>query len=279
MTSMLSRSLPFLAALLLAACDRTASLETSATPEATSFSSPAGTVSFSPSRPDVLPLYRCPHVAAIPPDAAPLDPEAAPWTAAPVVDRFFLCDATTPAERPTTARMVWDDQAIHVLFVCDDPHVWSRFTEDQQPLFKEEVVEVFLNPAGEGREYFEFEVSPLNKRFAAVIRNNGEIPPRFSPGRRLDPAGMTTRVHVDGTVNDSSDTDRRWTVYVCIPFEYLDQPTPQPGDVWRANLYRIDRDDPRDAPDEFSCWSPTHNPTPNFHISRYFGGLEFTGSD
>lgn len=171
--------------------------------------------------------------------------------------------------------MVWDDKALHILFVCDDAHVFSTFTEDQKPLFKEEVVEVFLDPKGEGTEYFEFEVSPQGKRFAAEIRNNGEVPPRFRPIRKLDPTGMTARVAVDGTVNNSADADRRWTAAITIPFAYLDRPAPKPGEVWRGNLYRIDLNDPTGDPDEYSCWSPTHSPVPNFHISRYFGKIEF----
>ena len=39
--------------------------------------------------------------------------------------------------------------------------------------------------------------------------------------------------------------------------------------VWRANFYRIDRDDP----DEFSAWSPTFADPPDFHVPNRFGYL------
>jgi hypothetical protein len=84
---------------------------------------------------------------------------------------------------------------------------------------------------------------------------------------------MTYAVRVDGSVQNSTDRDQRWTVEVRIPFSDLKVPTPQPGDVWRGSFYRFNRD--RDGDPEPLSWSPTM--LPGFHQPARFGYLRFSG--
>jgi hypothetical protein len=74
-------------------------------------------------------------------------------------------------------------------------------------------------------------------------------------------------------VQNSSDRDQRWTVEVRIPFVDLKVTPPKPGDVWRANFYRFNRD--RDREVEQLSWSPTI--WPGFHQPMRFGYLRFAG--
>jgi hypothetical protein len=63
-------------------------------------------------------------------------------------------------------------------------------------------------------------------------------------------------VKVDGSVQDSSDRDTRWTVEARIPFADLKVRTPASGDVWRGSFYRFNRD--RDGePEPLSCHPPS----------------------
>ena len=86
-------------------------------------------------------------------------------------------------------------------------------------------------------------------------------------------ATMTFAVQVDGSVQNSSDRDRRWTVEVRIPFVDLKARTPGRGDVWRGNFYRYNRD--HDGEAEQLSWSPTI--WPGFHQPTRFGYLRFSG--
>jgi hypothetical protein len=82
---------------------------------------------------------------------------------------------------------------------------------------------------------------------------------------------MTHAVRVDGSVQNSTDRDRRWTVEVRIPFADLKVSTPRPGDVWRGSFYRFNRD--HDGEPEALSWSPTI--WPGFHQPARFGYLRF----
>ena len=144
---------------------------------------------------------------------------------------------------PTRARMLWDDKAMYFAFACQDPDIWAIYDAEDAPLWEEEVVEVFIDPDGDGREYLELEVNPLNKVVDLLIH---QVQNGFDSSIRWDIAGLQTAVQVKGTVNDSLRADQGWTVEIAIPWTAMASGiggggTPQPGDRWRLNLYRIDR--------------------------------------
>ena len=166
------------------------------------------------------------------------------WAVAPQIDAFtrILNDYGRIAS-PTRARMLWDDDALYVSFACRDGNMWALFTEEDDPMWSEEVVEVFIDPDGDGLDYLELEVNPLN---AAVDLHIGRILPDWVSDKDWDILGLQTAVRAKGTVNDSTDVDQGWTVEISIPWAAF-EPTiigggkPRVGDRWRLNLYRIER--------------------------------------
>src|SRR5262249_4318836 len=59
--------------------------------------------------------------------------------------------------------------------------------------------------------------------------------------------GLKSAVHLDGTLNDPSDTDRGWTVEIAWPWKGLKELTsvsvpPRDGDQWRINFSRVEWD-------------------------------------
>jgi hypothetical protein len=110
-------------------------------------------------------------------------------------------------------------------------------------MWSEEVVEAFIDPDGDGRDYLEVEVNPLN---AIVDLHIGSVSPEWVSDKDWDIAGLQTAVGVHGTVNDSTDVDTGWSVEMAIPWNAF-APTitggerPSVGDRWRLNLYRIER--------------------------------------
>jgi Carbohydrate family 9 binding domain-like len=141
-----------------------------------------------------------------------------------------------PAAWPTEARLLWDDEFLYLAFTCEDHDLRTPFTKDDEALYTSNVVEIFLNPSGDLKRYAEIELSPGDNLFDASFtgpRQGMEL--AWSSGARHG-------VHLDGTLNDQRDTDRGWTAELAIPWKNLPgmlKPRPQPGDVWRFNLYRL----------------------------------------
>jgi hypothetical protein len=216
------------------------------------------------------PVYVCPLVAQSPTIDGKLDDVA--WQAAPSVE---LVDAVSGAKctKSTKARLCWDESNLYIAFECVDPDIWGTMTKRDDLVYREEVVEAFIDPECCLHHYFEFNVSPRNVLFDAYIVN----PDGLNPGEGTDfswnCAGARTAVCVDGTLDRRDDVDRGWTAELAIPFSSLGRTTPKAGERWRLNLFRIDLSPP---PKEFQAWSPTLFDPPRFHVPKRFGTLFFS---
>jgi len=195
------------------------------------------------------------------------------WQAA---ERVPLVDAVdgSAATFPTDVALVWDDENLYISFTCSDPDMWATLLNRDDPLWNEEVVEVFIDPDGDGEDYAELEVSPLN---IAVDLDIIQITPKWNSDIDWDIAGLQTAVTVEGTVNDPEDEDVSWTVEIAIPFVALSdiagaEEVPSDGDEWRINLYRIER--PRDEDWHLLAWCPCGRPA--FHTPDRFGIVRFS---
>ncbi|MBB6671382.1 carbohydrate-binding family 9-like protein [Cohnella nanjingensis] len=167
-------------------------------------------------------------------------------------------------EQGTRAKLRWDDLYLYASFRCEDREVHATYTAFNEPLYEEDVVELFVSHDGDLKRYLEFELNPLNAVLQYAIFNdlNGSI----FPYARLDNRVISAV---------RRDDDRRITDYeLAIPlteFASAAHIPPRPGDEWRLNLYRIDRSPGR--PSELTAWSPTGKP--NFHLPAAFGRLIF----
>jgi hypothetical protein len=203
--------------------------------------------------------------------------DEAAWKAVSALGDFscFLTRHGRPTYA-TRAKVLWDDRNLYVGFEADDPDVWSTITARDGNLWEGEVCEVYVDPDGDGKNYAELEVNPLNTVIDLKIEReeNGAVTdvPTFV---KWTAEGWTTAVSVDGDVADRVGKDKGWTVEMAIPladFAPLGGPPPKIGDTWRFQLYRIDRSNTLKDP-EYSGWSPTDT----FHRPSHFGYLTFAG--
>jgi hypothetical protein len=209
------------------------------------------------SAPPTLTLPRAP--AGWAPDDDPLA-----WDAIPALPPFTLADGSGPARQQTLARLCYDERALYLRFECEDHDIWWSYTRRDDPLYDEEVVELFIAP-GEATptRYYEFEVSPAGVLLDAAVFN---------------PTSERAELEVDlgwspDALGWSAWQDRvrgRWGASLSVPWQAI---APEGGlpRVWRANLFRIER--PRDGEPEFSCWSPTLTEPADFHKPARFGFL------
>ncbi len=193
------------------------------------------------------------------------------WQTAATTGAFVQTDGGPIRDDTTRARLLWDDTHLYVAFESEDRDLYTTFTEHDAPLYEQEVVEVFLDPEGDGHAYHELEVSPANVTFDAWF-------PECRQEMALDwESGMQSAVQIDGTLNRAGDLDRGWTAELAIPFASM-RPAqrPQPGTQWRINLYRLDRKGEKYQHTSGSSWSPTF--TGDYHTPSRWGVLQFLDS-
>ena len=198
------------------------------------------------------------------------------WQLADDTGCFVLYSGEADEQKSTNARMVWDDRFLYVAFECKDTDIYATFTERDDPLYSQDVVELFVeNKASTEGHYFEYEFSPTGVLFDLYLTAP------FKGDKTFSSKNLAAGAQIVGTLNDPSDEDTGYTVEVAIPFEDIYQKAgarPGNGEPMRLNLYRIDYSTPKELgkPGEnarFLTWSPTTKI--NFHMPQRFGTVKF----
>lgn len=208
--------------------------------------------------------------------------EDAAWKGAEWMDRFVDIAGPGEAGLGTRVKMVWDEKYLYILAEMEDPHIWATMTERNGPLFKEAAFEVFIDPDGDRKNYYEFEVNPLGTVLELTMDK-----PYLDGGKStyVGVEGIKMAVVVDGTVNNPADTDKRWTVEMAIPFSGLGKiveggGAPAAGQTWRMNFMRVHVPHRveggkyvRDKPSDHWVWS--RQGVVNMHVPERWGFVEF----
>jgi len=221
----------------------------------------------------ILPVIVCPKIPADFPLTGRLDNPA--WQKATPIQ---LTDAITgkAARFSTEVRVLYSDKYLYVGFHCEDDYIWGTIDERDGRIYDEECVEVFLNPAGISHQYYEINLSPKNIPYDASVLNSrtpNQADAEFVALPQWNLKDLHTAVHVTGKLNRRGK-GQGWTAEYAIPLAEIYgavHTPPVPGDVWRANFYRIDS--PRKHQQEYYAWSKTEQPA--FHLPWRFGYLRF----
>ena len=235
-----------------------------------------GVMKLTQARTEELPRYQCHRVA----DKITIDGvlDERSWSEAPPITLVLWNGKGTP-KRSTTAKMVWDDENLYIGYWVEDDDIQCTLTERDAPLHTEDVVEFFLDPGGDLRDYFEFEWNALGACMDLLIKlppatEGGKVPPREAL-LGWNACGMKWAVHVDGEIG-KKEKSQGWTLEVAIPlavFSDARRVPPKDGDEWRMNVYRIEYSDPEV---EYTCWSAVLGGSVSFHRPERFGHLVFT---
>lgn len=199
------------------------------------------------------------------------------WRRAPQTSRWVNPNdgAATPLE--SWAKLLWDDEYLYVGMYAEDPDIAAAMTDRDQNLWEEEeVLEIYIDTGGDGRNYLEFQINPQNAVFDARFPRptNRDL----EPARAWNLEALETAVAIDGVLNDASEPDRSWTAEVRIPWTSLpdaDQVLPlENGREFRLNFYRYDRSTGR--PTTYYAWSPIGGGS--FHKPERFGVARLQGN-
>ena len=183
-----------------------------------------------------------------------------------------------PALYETEFRALWSDAGLYVRFEATDSNPWFTLTRRDDPIWDEEVVEIFLDLDRSGANYAEVEISPAN-----VVTDVRMI--QTSPDKQSDVAWNLEGLESHVRVNKYRDgTTAGWTAVAFLPWDgFSTLPSaasvalpPQPDDRWRFNVYRIKRPGGERQPNQdavFAAWSPV--PGESFHEPAVFRDIIF----
>jgi len=185
----------------------------------------------------------------------------------------------------TRLKMLWDEKYFYFGAILEEPHVWATLTMRDAVIFKDNDFEIFLDPDGDTHNYYELEVNAFETEWDLIL-----IKPYHDQAKvavdSWDIPGLITKVHVDGSLNDPSDTDKGWNLEIAIPWKALEECAPnfhpQEGEQWKVNFSRVqwdveiieDQYVKTDAPEHNWVWSPQG--LIYMHMPELWGIVQFT---
>lgn len=210
-----------------------------------------------------LPVYRVPTTTAA--AGQLLDPASAAWNGPSPVE-------WGPDPYPTRFRALRDAEGLWLRFDAGDEAPWHTHTERDSPLWEEEVVEIFVDPDGDGHNYAELEISPAGVVTDLLVFDGW---PEMHTEIGWDLQGLTSRVLRAEDGDWAVIAHVPWSAFAALPGTAVALP-PAPGDRWRFNLFRIKRPHGPEEPGKgviLAAWSPV--PGPSFHQPDRFAWMEF----
>lgn len=209
------------------------------------------------------------------------------WAVAPWSEPFF--DAANPdgprPEQETWFKLTWDERNLYVAAVLMETDVRATVERADAAAWPDSDFEIFIDRGSKGVAWFTILTNAkgvvrgvFEEREAASIVAKPWSCPELDGG-----------LHVDGSLNDASDTDRAWVVEVAIPWSCLVPPAgsawnagteagsePLIGDELRMNFLRRRNASASaaDAGPSLWSWTPTWSPDPR--DPGHWGRVRFT---
>jgi hypothetical protein len=235
------------------------------------------------------------------------------WQSAPVSDPFVDIVTGRKAWFETRVRILWDDECLYFGFTAEETDVWATLTERDSKIWEDNDLEIFI--AGENA-YYEFEINALNTIYEVFwIWKDMYYPgspyntPEWQPeGRRImtldgvgghrhprgerygfldwDYPGLRHAVHIDGTLNSCTGTDRGWSAEIALPWKGLAwladgrSLPPKDGDIWRIDCSRFQQIGLRgERLDTGAGWTWNRHGHYDSHIPETFTYVQFSDSE
>ena len=142
--------------------------------------------------------------------------------------------------------MLWDSTYFYFGAQLEEPHIWATLTQRDAVIYKDNDFEIFLDPDGDTHNYYELEINALGTEWDLLLLKPYHDVDNWQTTVAIDSwdiIGLKSKVFLDGTINDPSDTDIGWSIEVAIPWQVLEETTanfhPEIGEQWKVNFSRV----------------------------------------
>lgn len=237
--------------------------------------------------------------------------DEAEWQAAPRSPRFRDLISGSETIHDTKAAALWDEQFLYVAYWIEEPDLQATLTERDAPIYQNNDVELFIA----GRDaYYEFEINSYGTIYEVFFiwedayeasgysklddfdRGKARKQPFMGVGYREHPRnpriafmtwdfpGLRSAVHLDGTINNSEDRDRGWTVELALPWSGMKPLAmgdgrslpPKDSDVWQMDFSRFNQYKEALPAKDSGGWVWSPHGVWDSHVPECFTNIHFT---
>ena len=214
------------------------------------------------------------------------------WKRALFSDSFIDIEGVKTPKYDTKVKMLWDENYLYVYAQMEEPHVWGNLKQRDTVIYYNNDFEIFISPSGTTRNYGEIEINSLGTVWDLFLNKPYRDKGKADNHWNLDK--LKSAIHIEGTLNNHSDTDSLWTVEMAIPIDRLialkkgKSLRPKEGEQWRINFSRVEWDfdivngtyqrkkgkDGKFLPEYNWVWSNQN--VINMHEPEKWGTIQFT---
>ena len=165
------------------------------------------------------------------------------WLGIPMAELVTAEGASSEPLGKATAKMAWNAEYLYLFVSVTDSDITSPYKAQDDPLWKADCVELFIDADSNKQGYVELQVNPNNATFDSWFQTT-----RAKPGDVEWDSGMATAVKLRGSSEAGDSGDLGWDVEIAIPWAAVKgrddhmkvRLPPEVGDRWRLNLVRVD---------------------------------------
>ena len=197
--------------------------------------------------------------------------ESAFWEGVPAAKVEHYLWLKNGYEPRVEARVCCSPNYLYVFFKAWETRIRVKYTNFQDPVYKDSCVEFFIDPFPEKNlGYINIETNALGTMLINYGKDRGtrvKVPQEALAGFEVKPS-------IKGPVDGSHGADF-WTLAYRLPlslFEKYYGGRIAAGRVARANFYKCG--DETEIP-HYGAWNPVGSPKPDFHLPEYFGRILF----
>ena len=187
----------------------------------------------------------------------------------PFSQEFVIHNSGEKPTQSTFSSLSWDKNFLYIGYNCIDSKIVGKVRKQDSHLFEtDDLVEIFISPTEEVKNYIEIGVNAFNSNYDVLI----QCLDRDCTKRKSD-----LSINIKGLQTASKITESGYSVEIAIPFSSLNEitngnfKTPKIGTIWKGNLFRIDFGNPK----EYQSLKPYQSKKHGFHQPAEFAELQF----
>jgi hypothetical protein len=188
--------------------------------------------------PPIVPVY---DIVKVAPSTLTLDGSLSDWAGVSAIPTFADDPARGAAANSASVRMAWDDTYLYAAYTMTDTELWAaETTRDAANLYRDDEVELFLDPQGDGGTSMKATDYQLQANLRDAVRDaNGD-----GAGGKLagfNAPSLQAKAALNGSLNGGS-ADVGYTIELRVAWSDLGVTAPAGGKLMRLDLAAGDKD-------------------------------------
>ncbi|RKR05425.1 carbohydrate binding protein with CBM9 domain [Flavobacterium sp. 90] len=197
-----------------------------------------------------------------------IDGDLSDWKK-PFLGPFVVHNSGKKATQNTMVSLSWNDENLYIAYRSTDSKiVGTNQKKDSQIFNTDDLVEIFIDPDGDGQNYIEIGVNAFSSNYDMLLKCISPVCGGWNTSMAFNITGMETQ---------SKITREGFTTEIKIPFSSLKTipngnfNKPKIGTKWRGNTFRIDYGNTT----EYLTLQPYKSGKFGFHQPQEFAVFEF----